>query len=313
MSDHERTAAIMVPSRLAEMAPAKKSSTWFDQPAQQVGEVQIDHLTTTLQALQTNPPSETVAPMCAALQTLLRSHGNLNFETLQTRGWWARATGKARSAGAEFSDQVADVVVALERADEQAAQFQADHTARAATDERLAVEMELDLRALDDLVDKGAKWLQDMQAQLKQRHAAAQDEAQRQGVRRDAARCEALVARLKALRGLGAATRKVLTPLREAQALRLAQVQALTRDLPAANRAWRARLVSLAAAVEDGADGPELSLEGPREVHAQLGTQVTRLDGGMAQLQTVESQWEAALGGMADSLAALRATGAGAA
>lgn len=313
MSDHERTAAIMLPSKLAELAPVKKASAWFDQAADQVGEAQIDHLTATLKTLQANLRSDTGTPVSVALDALQRSHVALAFDTLQSRSWWARATGKARSAGAEFADQVADVVAALDRTDTLANVFQTDHAARVANDERLAVEMELDLRALDDLVDKGAKWLQDMQAQLKQRHAAAQDDAQRQGVRRDAARCEALVVRLKALRGVGATARKVLTPLREAQVQRLAQVQGLKQDLPRASRAWRARLVALAAAVEDGVDGPELSLEGPREVHAQLGAEVTRLSEAAARLKVVETQWEEALSGLADSLAALRANGSGAA
>ncbi len=309
MSDHERTAALMVPSKLAEMVPAKKSAPWFDQPAAQVGEVQMEHLAATLEALQQSQRNDSAGALEDALRNWQQRHEELSFEGLQVRGWWGRATGKSKNAGAEFADQVAKLVALQGNVDAQGGQFQDENTRRAAADERLMIDAELDLRALDDLVDKGAKWLQDMQAELKRRHAAALDDAARQAVRRDVARCEALVPRLKALRALGAATRKVILPLREAQSLRLTQGQLLLRDLSGAARAWRGRLVSLAAAVEDGANGPELSLEGPQEVHSQLGKQLQKSCDGMSQLRTAEAQWESALPHMADSLAMLRQHG----
>lgn len=309
MSDHERTAALMVPSKLAEMVPAKKSTPWFEQPATQVGEVQIDHLAATLEALRVSLRTDSTGPLGDVLRNWQQRHDELSFEGLQVRGWWGRATGKSKSAGAEFAEQVARLVALQAQAETQGTQFQDEHVSRAAEDERLMIDAELDLRALDDLVEKGAKWLQDMQAELKRRHVAALDDAARQGVRRDVARCEALVPRLKALRALGASTRKVIVPLREAQALRQVQVQLLSRDLHAAARAWRGRLVSLAAAVEEGVNGPELSLEGPQEVHLQLGKQLQKLSDGLSQLRAAEVQWESAVPLMADSLAMLRDSG----
>jgi|JI6StandDraft_1071083.scaffolds.fasta_scaffold93045_2 hypothetical protein len=313
MSDHERTAALMVPSKLAEMVPVKKATPWFDQPAAHVGEVQIDHLAATLDALRVSHRSDSTGALEDALRNWQKQHDELRFDGLQIRGWWGRATGKSKSAGAEFAEQVARLVALQTHVDAQGSQFQDEIASRAAADEHVLIDAELDLRALDDLVEKGAKWLQDMQAELKKRHAAALDDAGRQGVRRDAARCEALVPRLKALRALGASTRKVILLLREAHALRQSQVQLLSRDLHAAARAWRGRLVSLAAAVEDGTNGPELSLEGPQEMHSQLGKQLQKANDGLSQLRAVEAQWESALPLMADSLAVLREPGRAAA
>ena len=65
--------------------------------------------------------------------------------------------------------------------------------------------------------------MQDMRTQLQQRHAAAAaDPAAQQQVREDAARCEILVTRLKALRAISAMARATLNQTREVLALRAA-------------------------------------------------------------------------------------------
>ncbi len=142
MSDHERTAALMVPSKLAEMVPAKKSAPWFDQPAAQVGEVQMEHLAATLEALQQSQRNDSAGALEDALRNWQQRHEELSFEGLQVRGWWGRATGKSKNAGAEFADQVAKLVALQGNVDAQGGQFQDENTRRAAADERLMIDAE---------------------------------------------------------------------------------------------------------------------------------------------------------------------------
>ena len=97
----------------------------------------------------------------------------LDFGLLQPRGLVARATGKGRSGGAEFAGAI--------RADRQAPartwrrrprRCAKKQQGKPAATDRTLLEFEVEFRAIDKIMDQGARWLQDMRNQLKVREAA---------------------------------------------------------------------------------------------------------------------------------------------
>ncbi len=291
MTDHDQTASLMSPAKLARMRPKAGASpgAWLDQMAADVGRLQVENLIEVQQALESQAKGRDLSAVRGSLEALLTAQQQLDFNLLQTRGWWARTTGKARSHGTEFSAQVDQISDATKALGTLASQLQKKQPGETVVTERTLVDMEVEYRALDQLVDQGAKWLQDMRTQLKQRHAAASaDPAAQQQVREDAARCEILVARLKALRALSAVARAGLAQTREVLELRGVLAQHLAQTMPGTFKSWNTRLSVLASAAADGADGPALSVEAPTEIHQQMQQQTVHAAEQSARLLGLE-------------------------
>lgn len=311
MNNHDQTASLMSPAKLARMRPQAAASpgAWLDQMAADVGRLQVDNLSTIHQALESQAGGRDLATVRASLAALGDVQKQLDFSLLQTRGWWARTTGKARSAGAEFSAQVDQIVDASRALGTLAGLLQKNQPGETAVTERTLVEVEVEYRALDQLVEQGARWLQDMRTQLQQRHAAAAaDPAAQQQVREDAARCEILVTRLKALRAISAVARAALGQTREVLALRASLTQQLAQTMPATFKGWNTRLAALASAAADGADGPELSVEAPMEIHALMQEQTAHAVSECARLLTLEQALALSLVSFGQLLGAARNT-----
>lgn len=309
MTDHDRTASLMSPGKLSRLKPqpAATPEAWLDRMAADVGRLQVENLLEVQQALAQQALERAAGAMADELDALTAAQQQIDFSLLQTRGWWARTTGKARSAGAEFAAQVDQVGVKVKSVTDRAAELNRSHAAGAAATDRTLVDLDVEYRALDKIVEQGAKWLQDMRGQLQQRHAAAAaDPGAQQKVREDAARCEILVVRLKALRALSATAQQVLAQTRDALAARGALVQHLSQALSATSRNWNARMGSLAAAAQAGSDSPQLTVEAPKEIHQQMCQQVTQALAECVRLAGLE---EAVAGGvqqMAQQIAAAR-------
>lgn len=275
MTDFESTASLMTPSRLASLSakPAASPTFWQDPTTGDIGRSQLQHLVELHTALGSAELECDLAPLRTALAEMLSAHSSLDFGLLQSHGWLARALGKARSAGAEFASQAERLTELGKTAHGALLAAQKLHGDRTSVAERLLLDMDVEHRALEQLVEHGARWLQDMRQQLQQRHAAAANDPQEQDrIRAEASRCEALVVRLKALRSLGATVGQFVQQSRTLLTGRARMLQGLSQALPAALRAWQPRISALATAAEDG-DGAALSLEGPQEVHQALGAQ----------------------------------------
>lgn len=275
MTDFESTASLMTPSRLASLSakPAASPAFWQDPTTGDIGRTQLQHLVELHTALGAPELECDLVPLRTALTELLAAHSGLDFDLLQSHGWLARALGKARSAGAEFSAQAERLTDLGKGAHAALLDAQKLHGDRTTRTERLLLDMDVEHRALEQLVEHGARWLQDMRQQLQQRHAAAANDPQeQQRIRAEASRCEALVVRLKALRSLAGAVGPFVHQYRAVLTGRNRMLQTLSQALPGALRAWQPRISALATAAEDG-EGAALSLEGPREVHQALGTQ----------------------------------------
>ena len=310
MNDHDRTASLMSPGKLARLKPqaAATPEAWLDRMAADVGRLQVENLSDVQKALAQQAAQRDAAALSAALQALAAAQPQLDFNLLQTRGWWARTTGKARSAGAEFAAQVEQIAALVQTLAARGGELGRSHAEGVVVTEKTLVNLDVEYRALDKLVEQGARWLQDMRGQLQQRHAAAaSDPAAQQKVREDAARCEILVARLKALRALSASAQQVLATTRDVLGARGTLAQHVTQTLAGTARNWNTRLSSLAAAAQDGSGGPELSVEAPMEIHRQMQDQVAQAQAECQRLAHMEHGIAAALSQLSQQIEAARA------
>ena len=301
MHDPDRTASLMTPAKLAQVKPRAPASPaqWLDQMAADAGHAHVRRLAELRKDLEAQAARRDFSPLAADLARLGEALPGLDFGQLQARGWWARATGKSRSAGAEFAAQFQQIDTAALALATQAQALHQRQQEEAGADDRALLELEVEFRAIDKIIEQGTRWLHDMRTQLKTRQAQAADEPSRRQVTDDAVRCEILVARLKALRAVSSAAQDAHRQAQGAAGRRAALVQTLRQAVAADLKDWRARLSSLAAAGA-GSGAPALNLEGPQENHRELQLCVKQVAADCAQLQGQEKT-------LADSLGALGA------
>lgn len=285
----DRTASLMTPGKLAQVDRSKAPvapSVWLDRMAADAGHLHVQRLAELAGVLQTHAGARRHGAVLAGMDEMLQALPQLQFDQLQARGWWARTTGKGKSAGAQFAavfDSVDTLAAGLGAQMEGLAK---NAQAEAAATDRALVEFEVEYRALDKVVDQGARWLQDMQSQLKARHAAAVDAPGQQQIRDDAARCEILVTRLKLLRdAIGRAQQS------HQQALATSvQRQASLRNIQACKlKEWRAGLSALSATVADGS-APESQVESALAAQAGLASGMAEAATALRELQEQERQ-----------------------
>ncbi|MGZ5785873.1 MAG: hypothetical protein ACXWJM_08120 [Ramlibacter sp.] len=296
----------MTPAKLAQVKPRGPVSpaAWLDQMAADAGHQHVRRLAELRAELEAPDSRRGFGGVTAALGRLAEVLPRLDFGLLQSRGWWARTTGKARTAGAEFAkcfeeiDEAAKGLVAQAQALQKA---EAEH----AGGERRWMEFEVEYHAIEKIIDQGARWLQDMRNQLKTREAGASDAQSLQAVKDDAARCEILVERLKKLRAVTSAAQAAQQHAQEAAKRRGALVQQFQQAAGAQVKTWRNRIGAIAAnAADDSA--PALSLEEPMESHRELQLWLKRAAADCAQLQGHEEISAQGLAALAAPLEAAR-------
>ncbi|HSV36926.1 MAG TPA: hypothetical protein VLI46_15295 [Ramlibacter sp.] len=306
MDDHDRTASLMTPSKLAQVKPKSPASpaAWLDQMAADAGHAHVRRLAELARGIRAQAATRDASAMAAELTQLGQALPGLDFALLQPRGWWARATGKSRSAGAEFAVQFERIEALTQSLAVQAQAMQRQQQEQASGADLALLELEVEFRAIDKIIDQGARWLQDMRNQLKTRQATAADSAALQQVKDDAARCEILVARLKALRAVSSAAQQAHQQAQGAAARRLAVVKMLQQMVSSDVKAWRTRVSALANAGGDG-DSPALSLEAPSEAHGELQLGVKQAAADCAQLQAQDKAFAQSLDALDAQLQAL--------
>ena len=299
MADSDRTASLMTPAKLAQARPkaAVTPAAWLDQMAADAGHAHVARLAELSAQLAAQAGQREISPITAELARLAEALPQLDFSLLQSRGWWARTTGKTRTAGAEFASQFEQIEEVVKGLAEKTQAVQKKQQEQTATGDLALVELEVEFRAIDKIIDQGARWLQDMRNQLKTRQAGAPDEQGQKAIDDDAARCEILVARLKVLRAVSAAALLAQEQAQAAAARRVALGQLLQQALASDIKAWRARVSTLATAAGD-TGSPALSLEGGMDSHRELQLRIKRAIADCGQLQGQEKA-------LAESLAAL--------
>ncbi|MBA3771203.1 MAG: hypothetical protein H0X13_01580 [Ramlibacter sp.] len=300
MADTDRTASLMTPSKLAQVKPKAPATpaAWLDQMAADAGHAHAQRLTELRGELLAHGRGRDLSPMVSQLARLGEALPQLDFGLLQTRGWWARTTGRSRNAGTEFARQFEQIDEVARALGPQAQALQKRLNEQASANDRAQLELEVEFRALDKITDQGTRWLHDMRNQIKVRQAEASDEAGRQQVGNDAARCEILVARLKVLRALGSAAQQAHQQA-PAAAARRAALSKLLSLLASDVKAWQASISALAAAAGNG-DAPAPGLDDPMKCHRDLQLRVKQALADCGELQHQEKV-------LADSLAAMDA------
>jgi hypothetical protein len=287
-ADHDRTASLMTPAKLAQVKPKGSVSpaAWLDQMAADAGHQHVRRLAELRTALEAPDPRRDFGGVTSALGRLAEILPHLDFGLLQARGWWARTTGKARTAGAEFARSFEEIDEAVK---DLLAQVQVLQKAQGEPtgSERSWMEFEVEFHAIEKIIDQGARWLQDMRNQLKARQAAASDAQSLESIKDDAARCEILVERLKKLRAVTSAAQAAHQQAQEAAKRRSGLVQQFQQAAGAQVKTWHNRVHAIAANAGDDS-APALSLEEPMESHRELQLWLKRAAADCAQLHAHE-------------------------
>jgi transcriptional regulator with XRE-family HTH domain len=306
-SPEDRTASLMTPAKLAQVASAPVAPTpagFLDRMAADVGHQHVERLAQLRVQLeaQSDGRLEQAGEIQVVLQRMLDALSTIDFAPLQQRNWWADLTGKSRSAGATFAG-LADSAdeVARELATAIAAQ-QKQQVPGAAAQDRTMVEFDVEYQALDKVIHQGTRWLQDMRNQIKARQA--QPGAVQADVRDDEARCELLVERLKRLRAAAGASQQAHEEVLATAARRAELAHDLGRLASVHLQAWRSGLSALASAAMGG-KAPAPMLAEAAKVQGKLGKKLEALLADAAQLGTHESAVARQLAAMGEQLAAV--------
>jgi hypothetical protein len=301
MADSDRTASLMTPAKLAQIKPkgAASPAAWLSQMAADAGHVHVRRLRELREQLRAQSGLMELSPFVVASARLAQALPALDFGLLRSRGWWARATGKSRTAGAEFAAQFQRIDEVARSVEAPAQGVRKQQQERAGAADLALLEIEVEHHAIEKIIDQGSRWLQDMRNQIKSREAAGPDAAAQEQLKEDAARCEILVTRLMVLRAVSSAVQQLLQQARGAASRRAALAQKLQQALASCMRAWHTRLAELAASAGDAAS-PALNLEDAMEAHRELQLCVKQFLADCAQLEAQEKL-------AAESLAALEA------
>ncbi len=305
MADSDRTASLMTPAKLAQIKPkgAASPAAWLSQMAADAGHVHVQRLRELREQLRAQSGPMGLSPLVVASARLAQALPGLDFGLLRSRGWWARATGKSRTAAAEFAAQFQRIDEVARSLEAPAQEVRKQQQERAGAADLALLEIEVEHHAIEKIIDQGARWLQDMRNQIKSREAAAPDAAAQEQLREDAARCEILVARLKVLRTVSTAAQQLLLQARGAASRRAALAQKLQQAFAACMRVWHTRLSALAASAGDAAS-PALNLEEAMEAHRELQLCVKQFLADCAQLEAQEKLAVESLGALEAQLEA---------
>lgn len=251
MSDDsdDRTASLMTPAKLAQLKvrpkPAASPAAWLDQLASDAGSGHVRRLLDLRKALESQLRERDEKPVAAALGALAQALPKLDYSALEPKGWLARATGKGKEQAAAFVAQADRIGRAGEDVADEIRVLQKKQQAQASAGERTLVEVDVELRAIEKIMDQGARWLQDMRNQLKAREAQGGDAAVQRQIQEDSARCELLVVRLKKLRAASSATQQATERCRALAKSRVSLLESLQRMVDGEWKAWQKKLAPL--------------------------------------------------------------------
>jgi hypothetical protein len=308
MDNSDRTASLMTPAKLAQVKPKGPASpaAWLNQMASDAGHQHVRRLIELCRDVQAQTQAQQggAASLASKLGHLGEALPRLDFGLLQTRGWWARTTGKSRTAGAEFARQFEDIEAVAKALVSQGQAVQKAQQDQLPAAERALLEVEVEFRAIEKIMDQGARWLQDMRNQIKERQTATADAATLQQASDDAARCDILVARLKALRAASSAVQQAHQQA-QATAARRVSLGKLLQQVATEAKAWQAR-VSALASVAGGGNSASLSLDEAMETHRELQLRIKQAMTDCGQLQAQDMALAESLGAMGAQLEAVR-------
>ncbi|QJW85131.1 hypothetical protein HK414_21865 [Ramlibacter terrae] len=269
-SSDDRTASLMTPAKLAQLQTRPKAAAspaaWLDQLATDAGSGHARRLVDLRRQLEAQVRERDYEAMRSALHSLYEDLKKLDYEAIQPKGWLSRTLRLGKEEAAGFVAQYERALRTGEDVSEEVSALQRRQQAAEGATERALVEFDVEVRAIEKIMEQGARWLQDMRNQLKAREAQRGDPAVQQQVREDTARCELLVARLKELRAAVSAAQQVAERCKAGAARRAAFLQMLQEALAGEWQAWRRQLDPVASELVAGNAAAE-SLEAARGAH----------------------------------------------
>lgn len=292
MDESDRTASLMSPAKLAQMKPraAGTPAAWLTQMAADAGHMHVRRIGELGHSLGDQARLPGLAGFASRLEQFAGDLSDLDFSLLEPRGWWARTSGKSRSSGAEFATRFEGVEASASALATAAKSMRTDQQADSAQAERDLVELEVEYRAVEKIIDQGARWLQDMRNHIKVRQATATGSQAQRGVLEDSARCDILVDRLKLLRALCNSCVPVAelarSNIQRRGALLLALQQAFASDVAD----WHRIISPVAAAAAEGrnsADGVQPLLDAHKDLQASVTKAIAGCEQVLAQEQEV--------------------------
>ncbi|MES2634570.1 MAG: hypothetical protein V4669_16490 [Pseudomonadota bacterium] len=298
MEDHDRTASLMTPAKLAQVKPkaAASPAAWLNQMAADAAHQHVKRIAELRNDLKEQGKDRDYSAMTTELARVAKSLPKLDFGLLQNHGLWARVTGKAKSATEEFASRFSRLQEASVPLADEIQKAQKQQQDKAPASDLALLELEVEYKAIEKVQDQGTRWLQDMRNQLKAREAEAADDEARKLIRDDEVRCEILVARLKALREVSAAAQQVHQHGQAAAARRAALAQSLQQGVSARLRNWSASLQEVVSAAQES---QPFTLDAAMESHRELQLAMKDAAADCAQLHSQEKT-------LAESLSALR-------
>jgi hypothetical protein len=273
MSDdsEDGTASLMTPAKLAQLKMRPKAAAtpaaWLDQMATDAGSGHVRRLVDLRTQLEAQAGGGSCEAVKSTLQALHADLQKLDYTLLQPKGWLARATGKGKVEAADFVAQHGRIGRAGEDLADEVKALQKKQQAQATAIERTLVEVNVEVGALEKIMDQGARWLQDMRTQLKTRQAQGGDATARQQIQEDTARCELLFGRLKQLRAASSAVQQVVERCKAVTRSRASVSESLQLTLQGEWTGWQKTVAPLAeevattGAVTQGLGGAQESQE----------------------------------------------------
>jgi DNA repair exonuclease SbcCD ATPase subunit len=303
----DRTASLMTPARLAQLkvrpTPAASPSAWLDQMAADAGSVQVRRLAELRRQLESQVHEADVAGVATAVQALADAMTKLDFAQVEPKGWLARATGKGKQASAGFVAQYDLAQRVGEDLADKVRSLQKKQQAQGGGIDRTVVEVDVEVRAIEKIMDQGARWLQDMRSQLKTREAQGGDGRVQQQIREDTARCELLVVRLKQLRATISTIQPAIDKCKGLAPRRAGVQQSLQKVLEGEWKAWQKRV----APVAEEASATGSATEGVARAREAQQALASALQQAGQECSALQSQEEAVAGELAEMQASLQA------
>lgn len=291
MDESDRTASLMPPGKLAQMKPraATTPAAWLTQMAADAGHMHVKRIGElgTLLLAQARLPG--LAAVAGRLQKLADDLPDLDFSLLEPRSWWARSSGKSSDGGAQFAHRFEEVGAEGREVAAAVKSLGAGQQGEGVQVERALVELEVEYRAVEKIIDQGARWLQDMRQQIKVRQAVATDPQAHRSVLEDSARCDILVDRLKMLRALCTACAPIAGPARAYLHKRGALLQALQQSLASEIDDWHGVLAPVAAVAAEG-KGSTQNVQPQMDAHKDLQDTLKKAIGACQQLLAQEQE-----------------------
>ena len=304
--DIDRTASLMTPAKLAQVKPqaAASPAAWLNQMAADAAHQHVARLAELRKDLKAQGKGRDYSPITSELARLARALPKLDFSLLQGHGLWSRVTGKSRTAAVEFAGQFTKLQGAADDVLSHVKALQKGQQDNAGATDLSLLEVEVEFKAIEKVQDQGARWLQDMRNQLKERHAEEHDAAAEKQILDDEARCEILVARLKLLREVSAAAQSAHQQAKTAAVRRASLGQSLEQGLGAKLGDWRTKVQALVSATTEGSGAA--NLDAAMESHRELQLALKDASADCAQLRVQENALAESLHTLKQQLEAAR-------